>query len=222
MIFHKILLVEDDKPLGLALKDFFEENDFKVIYVLSGEEAVDVYEKENPSLVLLDVKLPGMDGFEVIEKIRNIDNQTPVIMMTGTEYDQANQVKGYNLRAIYYLQKPVDPEVLLAQINMLLDPPETMKYRMGGYTIIIQNREIMINDDLYTLPQKDVLVLSLLLRKKNDTVSRKELLLSVWNNDKISNNNLLDSSISSIRRILKNYPGIEIKSVYGEGYVLSL
>ena len=222
MIFHKILIVDDDDKLGHALKDFLEDNDFKVIYVASGEEAVDAFKKECPSLVLLDVMLPGMNGFEVLDKIQYIDNQTPVIMMTGTEYNEANQIKGYNSRAISYLQKPVSPFILLAKINMLLSPPKTKKYNLGSYTITIQNREVSIKGEVYTLTEKEVRILSILLRKKSDLVSRDELKQFLCVSDKTDKENYLDSSISAIKRILKKYPGIEIKNIYGEGYKLGL
>ena len=223
MNFYKILIVEDDHIIGSTLKEFFEDNHFKVIHVASGEEAIDVYKKEPPSIVLLDVKLPGdMDGFEVIEKIRERDVLTPVIMMTGSEYDENSQVKGYNNRATNYLQKPVVPQILLAQINTLLNPPETKKFYPGSYTITIQNRDVMINDELYTLREKDIVVLSLLLQKMNYMVSREELikLLGVADNER--SENILDSSISAIRRILKKHPGIEITNIYREGYKLEV
>ena len=220
MEFHKILIVEDDLILGSTLKDFFEDNQFKVIHVASGKEAIDVYTNEKPSIVLLDVKLPDISGFEVIEKIHERDSQTPVIMITGTEFDKDNQIKGYNSRATYYLQKPVDPFVLLAQVNTQLNPPETKVFNLGSYAITIQSNEVRINDDAYTLGRKDVVVLSLLLQRINFTVLRKELLLSICESDDVCYNNILDTSISAIRRILKKYTGIELKNLYGEGYCL--
>ena len=117
MEIHKILIVEDDLILGSTLKDYFEDNYFKVIHVALGKEAIDVYKNEKPSIVLLDVKLPDISGFEVIEEIRKTDTLTHVIMITGTECDIDSQVNGYHYGALNYLQKPVIPQVLLAQIN---------------------------------------------------------------------------------------------------------
>jgi Response regulators consisting of a CheY-like receiver domain and a winged-helix DNA-binding domain len=221
MVFHKILIVEDDTSLALPLKDFFEDNDFEVIHTVSGEEAVEVYGTERPSVVLLDIKLPGIDGFEVLEKIQKIDNSIPVIMMTGTEYDEDNQERGYNLRAVSYMQKPVFPKALLSYINNLLDPPETKRCILGRYSIVIQNNELCVNNETYTLKEKDIHVLSILLLKQKEVVSRENLLLSVWKSNDVILNNHLDSSISRIRHILKKYPGIEIKNIYGKGYIIS-
>jgi len=222
MEFHKMLIVEDDLSLGSTLKDFFEDNYFKVIHVALGKEAIDVYKNEKPSIVLLDVKLPDISGFEVIEEIRKTDTLTPVIMMTGTECDVDSQVKGFHNGALNYLQKPVIPQVLLAQINTLLNPPNTKLFNLGSYTITIQNREVKINDDLYTLCKNDVVVLSLLLQKMNFSVSRKELILSICATENKRFDNILDTSISAIRRILKKYRGIELKNLYGEGYCLKV
>jgi len=222
MVLYKILIVEDDAGLALPLKDFFEDNDFEVLHVISGEEAVEVYGSVRPSIVLLDIILPGISGFEVMEKIREMDNSIPIIMMTGTESDADSQMKGYGLGAVNYIQKPVIPRVLLAQIKSLLNPPDVKRYILGDYNITIRNRELSINNSVCTLKEKDIHVLSTLLRRQNEKVSRRELLLSVWKEEDSRLENLLDSSISRIKRVLKKYPNISIKSVYGEGYIISI
>lgn len=222
MVSYKILIVEDDVILASVLKDFFEENDFEVIHVISGEEAVEIYEKKRPSIVLLDIVLPGINGFEVIEEMQKTDNSIPVIMMTGTEYDVDSQIRGYNFGAINYTQKPVLPQVLLAQINKLLNSPEMKKYRLNGYSIIIRNPELRINDAVYTLKERDIQLLSVLFRRPNEIISRKDLLLAVWKDDDIRLNNHLDSSISRIKKVLMNHPGVKIKRVYGVGYGISI
>jgi Response regulators consisting of a CheY-like receiver domain and a winged-helix DNA-binding domain len=221
MVVHKILIVEDDTSLALPLKDFFEDNGYKVTHVISGEEAVEAYEGDRPSIVLLDVKLPGINGFEVLEKIKKIDNCIPIIMMTGTEYNEDNQERGYNLRAVSYTPKPVFPKALLAQINSYLNPPETKRHILCSYSITIQNNEVSVNGNTDTLHEKDIKVLSILLQKQNAVVSRRELLISIWNDDESKLNNYLDKSVSRIKNALNKYPGIDIKNIYGEGYIIS-
>ncbi|MDR1116132.1 MAG: response regulator transcription factor [Tannerella sp.] len=218
MACPRILIVEDDAVLALVLKDFFEGNNYKVTCVISGEEAVREYKRTHFSVVLLDVMLPGINGFEVMKEIRAVNNSIPVIMMTGTECEEGSQVKGYDLGAVNYVQKPVSPHVLLAQIKGLLNPPEMEKYNPGNYNITICNQEVRINDTTYIFHDRDARVLSVLLRKQNETVSRHDLLCSVWKGDFSRLNNHLDTSISRIRKVLKDYPGIKIKRVYGKGY----
>ena len=218
MVFHKILIVEDDKYLALPLKDFFEDNDFEVIHVVSGEEAVEVYGKERPSIVLLDVQLPGINGFEVLEKIQKMDNSIPVIMMTDKKYDEGSQKRGYDLRAVNYMPKPVFPKILLSQISNLLNPPETMRYILGSYHITIQNNELSINNEIYILRDKDTQVLSVLLQNQKTTVPREALLRSVWKSDDVHLENHLDSAISRIKKVFNKYPDIIIGNTYSKGY----
>ena len=218
MIEHKILIVEDDRSFALGLKVFFEEKDFEVIHVVSGEKAIEEYEKRRPSIVLLDVILPGIDGFEVMERILQIDNTIPIIMMTGTEKNDDKRIKGFDMGVVNYLPKPFSPPVLLAQINKLLNPPETRIYNLKGYRISIQHQELKIDDSIYKLRENDMLVLSILLKKQNEIVSRNELLKSVWSGDEVLLNSNLDKSIHRIRKILKNHSEINIESIYGGGY----
>jgi len=116
------------------------------------------------------------------------------------------------------MQKPVFPKALLSYINNLLDSPETKRCILGRYSIVIQNNELCVNNETYTLNEKDIHVLSILLQKQKEVVSRENLLLSVWKDDNVRLHNHLDSSISRIRHILKKYSEVEIKSVYGIGY----
>ena len=120
------------------------------------------------------------------------------------------------------MQKPVFPKALLSYINNLLDPPETKRHILGRYSIVIQNNELCVNNETYTLKETDIHVLSILLLKQKEVVSRENLLLSVWKSNDVILNNHLDSSISRIRHILKKYPEVEIKSVYGIGYEITV
>jgi Response regulators consisting of a CheY-like receiver domain and a winged-helix DNA-binding domain len=215
---YGILIVEDDLSFARALKDFFEENDFEVTHVVSGEEAIDVYEKNPPSTVLLDVILPGINGFEVMERIMQIDNSIPVIIMTGTENSEDCQMKGFDMRVINYLQKPFSLKVLLAQIKNRLKPVETKIYNLNGTAIIIQLRELKINDSIYKLREKDIHVLTILLDKKTIVVTREKLLQSVWKSDVSEFNRHLDASIHRLKAKLINHPEIKIESIYGVGY----
>ena len=218
MVLYTILIVEDDPVLASVLECFFKENDFEVIHVVSGEEAIKVYEKKRPSLVLLDVILPGINGFEVMKKMLQIDNNIPVIIMTGTEISANSQIKGYNLGVVNYIQKPVFPQVLLAQIKNLLNPPEIRRFILNGNRITIKNEELQINDSNYTLKEKDINVLSVLLQKQHEMVSRKDIMLSVWGRSKANLNNHLDLSIHRLKKILSNHPEIKIENKYALGY----
>ncbi|PRD46118.1 response regulator transcription factor [Sphingobacterium haloxyli] len=218
---NKILIIEDDRELALALKDFFEENALQVWHAASGEEGLTLYYTVKPDLIVLDVMLPLKSGFDVITEIRDKDINLPIIMMTGSEYDENSQVKGFTHGAINYLQKPILPQVLLAQIkNILTVPQDLTQYQIGGITIRIHAQYAEFNTKSRQLREKDIQLLNLLLQRKHQVVYRPFILKQIWRDDHPDKNNLLDGAISRIRSLLKEFPSICIKTVYGEGYRL--
>lgn len=218
---NKVLIIEDDEELTLTLKDFFEENALRVWHAASGEEGLTLYYKEKPDLIVLDVMLPGKSGFDVIAEIRDKDINLPIIMMTGTEFDKESQMRGYQGGADNYMQKPVYPQVLLAQIKNILSLPDDLaQYEVGGMTIRIHAQYAEFDIVPHKLREKDIQLLNLLLQRKNQVVYRASILKQIWRNDDYDKNNLLDAAISRIRTELKKYPSIEINTVYGGGYRL--
>lgn len=218
---NKILIIEDDKELALTLKYFFEENALRVWHAASGEEGLTLYYKEKPDLIILDVMLPHKSGFDVIAEIRDKDINLPIIMVTGTEFDENSQMKGYKHHANNYIKKPILPQVLLAQIKSILAVPRDLaQYRIGEITIRLHAQYIEVNDESHPLRDKDIQVLGLLLQRKSQVVERTFILKQIWRDDHPNNNNLLDAAVSRIRKLLKEYPSIQIDTVYGGGYRL--
>lgn len=219
----KILLIEDDLGLALPLKDFFEDSGINVLFAPTGEQGVSLYKERSPDLIVLDVKLPGMSGFDVIAEIKKYDQEIPVIMMTGTEIDPQSQIKGYQSGAITYMEKPVIPAALLALIKTLLSLPSELKsFKLGECRIRIHSQSVEINDAQHHVREKDALLLTFLLNRRNQIVPRSALLNQIWHDDHPDNNNLLDTAISRVRQLFKQNPYVQIKNVYGEGYMLSL
>lgn len=219
---NKVLIIEDDQELALVLKDFFEDHALEVFYAPSGEEGLSLYHEEKPDLIILDVLLPGRSGFDVIGAIRDKDIATPIIMMTGTENNEKSKLAGYELGAINYLSKPVNPQVLLAQIkNILCLRKDLVQYKIGGMSIRLHAQHIMLDAKPHQLREKDIQVLRLLLERKNQVVDRSVMLKQIWKNDCLENSNQLDSSMSRIRKIVNKYPAIAVKTIYGTGYMLT-
>lgn len=219
---NKILIIEDDEGLALTLKDFFEENALQVWHASSGEEGLTLYAKEKPDLIVLDVVLPHKSGFDVIAEIHDKDTNLPIIMMTGTEFDAHSQVKGFMQGAINYVQKPILPQVLLAQIKSILAVPQDLtQYQIGGITIRIHAQYAEFNTKSHKLREKDIQLLNLLLERKNQVVYRPSILKQIWGDDHPDNNNLLDGAMSRVRKLLKEYPSIWIDTLYGGGYILT-
>lgn len=217
-----ILLVEDDEELGEAFKDFFENNGLFVKWAKDGEAAIRLYKEWNPHLILLDVILPGKDGFEVATAIRKLNSVVPIIFMTGTALNIENYNKAYQLlQATNYIEKPVIPERALAQIRSLLHPLNTIKkHHINDCHITIDGQQVIINNKEFQLRDKEAQVFSLLLEKVNSPVTRKDILQNVWRNDEVIMNNALDTTISHIRKGLKKFPNIKIKTIHAMGYQL--
>ncbi|WP_294067102.1 response regulator transcription factor [Proteiniphilum sp. UBA1028] len=218
-----ILLVEDDMSLGKILKDFFQNNGLSVIWSVDGENALVRFKELRPRLVLLDVVLPGIDGFGVAAEIRKINGVVPIIFMTGTAFDIENYHKAYRLlRATNYIEKPVNPHNALAQIMSMLEPAGIRKFTISNLHIVIDGQQLTINHKNFQLRDKETQVLSLLLENINFTVSRNDILNKVWKDDKFQMNNALDRSVSHIKKILKEFPSISITTIYGSGYQMKI
>ena len=219
---NKILLVEDDLGLATPLKDFFQDNGLEVFLATTGEEGLTYYQQYRPDLMVIDVILPGKNGFELISEIRNIDLQTPIVMMTGTETTPESQIKGYQLGAINYMSKPLLPQALLALIQHTLSLPKSNKqFYIDQHCIRIQSQIVQIDTKKCKLREKDAILLELLLERKNQIVQRTMLLNQIWLDDHPDNNNLLDGAILRIRRLFHRHDtAIRINTVYGQGYIL--
>lgn len=218
----KLLIIEDDIELSETLRDFFEQNGFEAFKANTGSSGLKLFFEQKPQLVVLDVRLPDITGFEVITEIRKTDCCTPVIFMTGTELSVASQVTGFGLGAISYLAKPVEPLVLLAQVKRLLLPSFSEIYNVGSYSISFNSQSVYINGTEFVLREKDAVLLEMLLKRVNLVVPRKEIMIALWNDAGINRNNQLDVAINRLKRVLDHFPGLQIKSVYGSGYRLSI
>ena len=216
-----ILLVEDDIIFGETVKDYFESNRLYVIWAKNGTEAVQLFKDEHPELVMLDVVLPDKDGFQVAAEIMKINSIIPFIFMTGTALSDNDFSNAYqSLHAKNYLEKPIKLSAALAQVKSLLYPSGVKIFNINNLHIKINNQQLTINEQNFQLREKDIQILSFLLEKKNQTVDRQDILLKVWNSDGFHLENTLDSCISRLKKILKNFPDIKLKTIYGRGYLL--
>ena len=220
---NKVLLIEDDSGLALPLKDFFKDHGLEVFHAVTGEEGVLLYNEKAPDLVILDIVLPGKSGFEIIAEIRNINLAIPIVLMTGTELSPESQIRGYQLGAINYMQKPILPHALLSLTqNILSLPADLRQFDLGGCHVRIHSQAIEINGEKHYTREKDILLLNFLLSRKDQIVPRSTLLKQIWSDDHPDKNNLLDGAILRIRQLFRQHPYVHIKTVYGHGYMLEV
>lgn len=216
----KLLIIEDDSGLAVTLKEFFEDNGLKVFWADTGKKGIFLYTQHKPDAILLDVILPELNGFEVASMIRDRDLMTPIIMMTGTEHNDENLIKSHELGSLTFMAKPVLPQAILSLIQHILSlPKDVNRYQVGAVDIQIQSQLIIINSKQHHVREKDAQLLQFLLERKGQVMQREILLKQIWLNEN-PKSNWLDAAIMRLRSLFKNYPGLNIKTVYASGYII--
>lgn len=220
----KILLVEDEKDLNKTLTKLLKKNNFSVDSVFNGEEAIDYVETSVYDVIILDVMMPIMDGYEFLKELRNRNNHVAVLMLTAKDA-LSDKVKGLDLGADDYLVKPFEFEELLARIRALLrrNFRSTSKNVFNIYDIEIDysKKTVLKNNVLVELTAKEYEVLECLSRNKNHFLSREQIREHVWDFDYEGESNIIDVLIKNIRKKLDggNEKSI-IQTKRGIGYAI--
>lgn len=214
-------MIEDDPVLGEMLKMFFERSGLDVTLETHGKEGIRLFDEIQPNLIMLDVVLPDMNGFDVAEEIQKQNNIVPLIFMTGTALEDEDYDRAYiHIKAKNYIKKPFKPEVALSQIKGLLFPTDSVIYQFGKNDIRIESNSVIINGQNLILWDDEFKLLSFLLKNKNDVQSRQILKEKLWGKHDISLNNKLDSCVKRLRKKMISFDFIEIMTSYGIGYKL--
>jgi len=219
-----ILLVDDDAKLRKMLENYLSGYGYEIVSLPDGNNAMEEVEKRKPSAVVLDVMMPGKDGFEVLADIRKI-SQVPVLMLTA-KGDESDRIVGLEMGADDYLPKPFSVRELLARIRAMLrrySPEQTVAgdvLEAGGISLDLSRQALMVEKMEYELTTAEFNVLSTLMRQPDVPVSREKLLDEGWGTDAVVNDRTVDVHVSRIRGFLKKHAGYEgrIKAVWGVGY----
>lgn len=220
----KILFADDDIKYALLLKDFLTHNGYNVTYAGNGRIALDLFNEIKPGLVLLDVNMPEMNGFEVAREIRAKDNKVLIFFLTDRS-DKNDRLKGFQLKGNDYLAKPFYPEELLARIEERLgNPSETNQkiYKIGNISFHYTTNELITGNTKTIITSRQADILRLLAENINETVSRELLLNKVWGTDNYTNSLALNVQITYLRRALQSDKSLRIVSVVRKGYMLSV
>lgn len=217
---EKILIVEDEHAISQVLKAYFKKADYEVILCNHGDEAIKMITKETPDLILLDVMLPGRDGWSILEEVRS-ENLAPVIMLTALG-DVPERLKGLNLGADDYIAKPFVGEEVVARAKAVLRRlhREHPVQRYGDLAIDRAAHQVLLFDQPLALTPKDISVLIFLSHHQNQTFTREQLIEEVWGWDYEGSDRAVDLSIKRLRKALKSWPNDqgEILTVRGIGY----
>lgn len=220
----KILFADDDLKYSMLLKRFLEKEGYEVTYAGNGSIALEQFPLVKPDLVLLDINMPGLNGFEVAERIREADKRVLIFFLSDRS-DKADRLQGFQLKANDYLAKPFYPEELTARIRerfavQLSGAVKDETYSFGGSVFNYSTNEIRTGNNKVLVTSRQADILRLLVLNKNNSVSRDVLLEAVWGNSSYANSLALNVQISYLRKALKNDPAVKIESLMKKGYVL--
>ena len=219
-----ILIVEDEQPIVDILKFNLEKNDYRVIEALDGNEGLRLALSKNPDLVLLDVMLPGLDGFGVCRKIRE-KSSVPIIMLTARD-EEVDKVLGLELGADDYMTKPFSVRELLARVkaNLRRTSPETEEagdvLRIGELIIDRSRYEVVKNDTVIALTLREFELVKFLAEHRGRIFSRETLLEEVWGYDYYGDTRTVDVTVRRIREKIEDNPAepAYIMTKRGVGY----
>lgn len=220
----KILFADDDLKYSMLLKRFLEKEGYEVVYAGNGTIALEQFPLVKPDLVLLDINMPGLNGFEVAERIREADRHVLIFFLSDRS-DKADRLQGFQLRANDYLAKPFYPEELIARIrerfaSQLSEVVEEETYSFGNSVFNYSTNEIRTGNSKVLITSRQADILRLLVLNKNVSVARDRLLETVWGSSSYSNSLALNVQITYLRKALKNDPTVKIESLMKKGYVL--
>jgi DNA-binding response OmpR family regulator len=218
-----IVLVEDDLRLSELVRTSLEANGFRVSVEHRGDRVLERVQREKPELLVLDIGLPGRDGFAVCREVRAA-HDLPILMLTARDTD-IDQVLGLELGADDYVVKPVEPRVLVARINALLRRrrqsfgTEHKVLRFGGLTIDTAARAVTLNGKLLALTSNEFDLLYALASKPGEIHSREALYLQLYKREYDGLDRTLDVRISHLRKKLEDTDATKIRTVWGHGYL---
>lgn len=223
---HHILIVDDDEKLRELLIKFFEGYNLETTALPDGDFAASTAIKIRPDIVILDLMMPGKDGFQVLREIRE-RSQVPIIMLTA-KGDDSDKIVGLELGADDYLSKPFNPRELLARIRAILrrqgtqQPPQPQEklIEAGGLALDAMRHVLIIEGDEHPLSTAEFDMLKAFMTNVDMILSRDRLLSLARGDDCNSYDRTVDVHVSKLRNILKRYPAHEsrIKTIWGEGY----
>ena len=216
-------MAEDEMALGTIVKESLETKGFEVIFCGDGEEAKKQDEIHQPELMVLDVMMPRMDGFTLVQEIRKQDDRIPIIFLTAKSRTE-DVVKGFGYGANDYLKKPFNMEELIVRIHALLkrstSASSTESVQIGAYEFNVAKQVLILNGVEQNLTHREAELLSTLYEYKNDLTERTLILKTLWGSDDFFNARNMDVFITKVRKKLAGDNNIQILNVRGYGYKL--
>lgn len=218
-----LLYVEDDASLSFVTRDNLELQGYQITHCIDGQNALEVIEKQGFDLCILDVMLPGVDGFTIAQEIRKTDPNVPILFLTAKSLKE-DRIHGLKLGADDYITKPFSIEELILKIEVFLrrsqviQPSKNAGSKIGQYRFDYANLILSNNGHTKRLTQKEADLLSFLAANKNQVVKRSAILETLWGEDDYFLGRSLDVFISRLRKYLGDDEGIRIENIHGVGF----
>lgn len=216
----RILVVEDDAGTRTFVEDVLLDAGYEPIVAGNGLEALERLEKKHIDLMIFDVMMPKMDGYELLEQIRSAGMEQPVLMVTAKQ-TLSDKKKGFLLGADDYLIKPFEEEEMLLRITALLRRAKIQTERrltIGQTELVYDSFTVITEDETTVLPKKEFLLLYKLLSYPNKTFTRRQLMDEIWDMGSESDEHTINVHINKLRDRFRDSPDFEIVTVRGLGY----
>lgn len=216
----KILVVEDDKDLNKAVCTFLNNNGFECIGCLDVQGAYNAMDTNAFDMIISDIMIPHIDGFEFAESIRAVDKVIPIIFMTAKD-DIVSKQKGFRMGIDDYMVKPIDLDELLLRIGAILRRTKiahTNRIEIGDFVMDNTERSVYLGSEEIPLTQREFDILYKLLSYPKKTFTRAMLMEEFWDMDSLSSSRNVDVYMTKLRSKLTNCDGFELVTVHGLGY----
>ena len=218
----KILVVDDESRMRKLVKDFLVRQDYEVLEAGDGEEALDLfYREKNIALIILDVMMPKINGWDVCKEIRET-SKVPIIMLTA-KGDESDELNGFDLGVDEYISKPFSPKILVARVQAILrrsgasEETKEQFLEMGGIKLDKRAHLVTVDGKRIDLSYKEFELLNYFMENANIALSREKILNSVWNYDYFGDARTIDTHVKKLRAKIGE-KGDYIKTIWGMGY----
>ena len=216
----KILVVEDDSALNRSVCSFLNQSGYEAIGCLGAEEAYDVMYETVFDLIVSDIMMPGVDGFEFVKTVRSLNENIPILFMTARD-DLAAKQRGFRVGVDDYMVKPIDLDELFLRIGALLRRAKiasSRKLEVGGFVMDADERTAYLRQEEISLTSREFNILYKLLSYPKKTFTRQQLMDEFWDVDTASGPRTVDVYMTKLRSKLADCTDFEIVTVHGLGY----
>jgi two-component system, OmpR family, response regulator TrcR len=223
----RVLLAEDDLQMGFIIKDSLEDEGYEVINCPDGETAWDQFQRKSPDICLLDINMPGRDGFSLAKKIRQRNDVVPILFLTAKSMEE-DKLKGFESGADDFITKPFSMKELLSRMNVflrrnkLLMPTEAPQYLIGKLQFFPLENRLLKGEQEIILTQKETRLLHFFCEHANKVLRREDILNHVWGKNDYFLGRSMDVYVAKLRKLLKTEESVVIETIPQAGYRMVL